>query len=92
MNITTENNVALGFTGDYIPWMKSICKERDILINNVSDLNLCYKNLTYEKDDIIKSIELYSQHNSTFQPFSGHWDHFLNAGNLDLSLYIYTGF
>ena len=62
--------------------MKNICKnlEKPIIIRNVSDLNRCYKNITYEKNDIVKSTELYIQDNSTFVPLSVQWAKFLNPG------------
>ena len=66
--------------------MKNICKDLDIPVGNVTDLNRCYKNILYEKNDIVKSTELYIQDNLTFVPLSVNWAQFLNPGIFVLCL------
>ena len=68
--------------------MKNICIDLDIPIGNVTDLNRCYKNILYEKNDIVKSTELYIQDNLTFVPLSVNWAQFLNPGIFVLCVYL----
>ena len=60
--------------------MKNVCINLDIPIRNVTDLNRCYKNITYEKNDIVRSTELYFGDNLTYVPLSVQWTKFLNPG------------
>ena len=61
--------------------MNDICKDQEIPISNVSDLNWCYKELTYEENDIVNSMELYFNDNSTFVPLTFHWNQFMHPCN-----------
>ena len=73
---------ALNYTGEVVPWMKNVCEEKyQYQISNVSDLNRCYEKLTYEKNDIVKSMEFYFRDNATFVPLSLRWKQFLHPCN-----------
>ncbi len=76
MEISSE--AALNYTGEVVSWMSNMCKDQKIQISTVSDLNRCYKKLTYEKNDIVKSMELYRNDILTYVPLSFHWNQFIN--------------
>ena len=78
-----SSKAALNYSGQIVPWMKNIYNGiMEIKISNVSDLNHCYKQLTYEKYDIVKSMELYFGNNSTYVPLSIHWNQLLHPCNI----------
>ena len=64
--------------------MKDVCKNVNITINNVSDLDICLELVVLKETEIIDGMEMYTSTNSSLVPFSVQWKHFIHPSNLTL--------
>ena len=64
--------------------MKDVCKNVNITINNVSDLDICLELVVLKETEIIDGMEMYTSTNSSLVPFSVQWKHFIHPSNLSM--------
>ena len=75
---------AKNFTGSIISLLKDVCKNVNITINDVSDLDICFKLVAFKETEIINGLEIYTSTNSSLVPFSVQWKHFIHPSNLSI--------
>ena len=64
--------------------MKDVCKNVNITINYVSDLDICLELVLLKETEIIDGLEMYTSTNSSLVPFSVQWKHFIHPSNLTM--------
>ena len=67
------------FTGTYVNWMnETLCEKKNITIFTVSDFDLCFESLIFDRNRMVNSVTYYFPGNSTFEPLSVQWNEFMN--------------
>ena len=62
--------------------MKDVCKTVNVTVNDVSDLDLCYKLVTFKENEIIDGMEQINAQSSSVMPFSVKWKRFIHPSKL----------
>ena len=70
------------FNGSLMTIMKDVCKNVNVTINDVSDLNRCLEIVVFKENDIIDGLEKYTSTTSRLVQFSVQWKHFIHPSKL----------
>ena len=66
--------------------MKEVCKNVDVTINDVSDLDRCLEIVVFKENDIIDGLEKYTATTSELVQFPVQWKHFIHPSNLSIHI------
>ena len=69
--------------------MKEVCKNVDVTINDVSDLDRCLEIVVFKENEIIDGLEKYTATTSELVQFSVQWKHFIHPSKLSISYIMY---
>ena len=57
---------------------ETLCEKKNITIFTVSDFDLCFESLIFDRNRMVNSVTYYFPGNSTFEPLSVQWNEFMN--------------